>query len=168
MIYSTNLSTIKLSFCCRSGWCVACNLMATSHLCIHRWDISPTHNTIISWASGSFAPHANLPRTATHHFRSKSLYRCWESMQMALSRAATQVFSLKSVCRGKKCHSETVKSQRHRQNGPKACVATEYMVNGETFCPRHKGIAPKVCVAICLEWDGKKLYLYKFWHSYGS
>ena len=85
------------------------------------------------------------------HSVPESMYRGRESVQMALSRTATQFFSLKSVCREKRLTAETGKSQRHRQHGPKVCVATEYTENGETSSARHKKIAQNVCVARYLE-----------------
>ena len=92
----------------------------------------------------------------------ESMYRDRESAQIATFRAATQVFSLKSVCREKKRTAETGKSRRHMQHGPKVCVATEYTENGETSSARHKKTAQKVCFARCWECGGKTLYLYKF------
>ena len=85
------------------------------------------------------------------HSVPESMYRDRESVQMALSRTATQFFSMKNMCREKRRTAETGKSRRHRQHGPKVCVATEYTENGETSSARHKKIAQNVCVARCLE-----------------
>ena len=102
MIYSTNLLTIKLSFCWRSDLCVACNLMVSSHLGIHRWDVFPHPQHPNQLSIRQFCPHAKFaPDRDTPFSEQKSVSLLGIGANGPVPCSDTGFFIEKCVSRGK-------------------------------------------------------------------